>query len=104
MFSQPANRQVFRYYHFEFKTNMSVPKSRKTSSRTRKGRSHLALKKTILSKCSKCGSAVRPHYACPSCGTYKTREVIRTQADKKAAQKAKKERKEKEAQKKMANK
>jgi len=83
---------------------MSVPVKKKTSSKTRKGRSHQALKKVKLSKCPKCQSAVLAHHACPNCGTYKAREVIRTQVDKKAAQKAKKERKEKEAQKKMASK
>ena len=78
---------------------MSVPKRRKTSSRTRKGRSHDGLSKVNLTKCPKCKQPRRPHQACANCGTYKMRDVFRTQADKKAAQKAKKEAKEKEAKK-----
>jgi large subunit ribosomal protein L32 len=63
---------------------MSVPKKRKTSSKTRKGRSHQALKKVSLNKCPKCGHEVKPHSACGFCGHYKGREVlkIKTKKDK----------------------
>ena len=57
---------------------MSVPKKRKTSSSVRQGRSHLALKKTNLAKCPKCGRAIKPHTACSFCGYYKGKEVIKT--------------------------
>ncbi|PIR93967.1 50S ribosomal protein L32 [Candidatus Falkowbacteria bacterium CG10_big_fil_rev_8_21_14_0_10_39_11] len=76
---------------------MSVPKRRKTSSKTKKGRSHQALEKTTFSKCSKCGAPVKSHRACTECGNYKTRTVMKTRTDKKAAQMAKKEAKEKAA-------
>ena len=76
---------------------MSVPKRRKTSSKTRKGRSHDALKKTQLAKCSNCGEPVRAHQACANCGHYKSRNVMRTQADKKAGQQAKKDARAKKA-------
>jgi len=56
---------------------MSVPKKRRTKSSVGKRRSHHALKKARLDKCSKCGLAVRPHCACPSCGSYKNHEVIK---------------------------
>lgn len=56
---------------------MSVPKKRKTSSSVKQGRSHLALKKTVLSKCPKCGKALKAHTACTFCGNYKNKEVIK---------------------------
>jgi len=39
------------------------------------GRSHFALKKLTLSKCPKCGQALKSHIACPACGYYKGTEV-----------------------------
>jgi large subunit ribosomal protein L32 len=54
---------------------MPHPKKQKTHSKTHMGRAHLALKKTTLNKCPKCGSALRPHIACSECGFYKGREV-----------------------------
>ncbi len=56
---------------------MSVPKKRKTPGSVRQGRSHLALKKVVLSKCSKCGKAIKAHTACSFCGNYKNKEVIK---------------------------
>jgi len=56
---------------------MANPKKRKTHAATRKSRSHLALKKTVLVKCFKCGKARKPHTVCASCGTYRSREVIK---------------------------
>ncbi|OGF33040.1 50S ribosomal protein L32 [Candidatus Falkowbacteria bacterium RIFOXYD2_FULL_35_9] len=78
---------------------MSVPKRRKTSSKTKKGRSHQALKNPNYTKCPKCGASARPHYACIECGSYNSREVLKTRATKKAGQKAKKEAQAKKAQK-----
>ncbi len=56
---------------------MANPKKRKTHSATRKSRSHLALKKTVLIKCPKCGLSLKPHTACSSCGNYRGREVVK---------------------------
>ncbi len=56
---------------------MSVPARRKTSRKTKMGRSHQALKKIILNKCSKCGKAVKAHKVCDFCGTYKGKEAIK---------------------------
>lgn len=56
---------------------MANPKKRKTHSATRKSRSHLALKKTVLAKCPKCGFARKPHTACSACGSYRGREVVK---------------------------
>lgn len=64
---------------------MSVPARRKTSRKAKMGRSHQALKKVSLNKCSKCGKAVKAHLACSFCGAYKGKEVIKvkTKAKKK---------------------
>ncbi len=54
---------------------MSVPKKQKTSSKTKKGRSHQALKLKILSKCPKCGKQKPTHVVCSFCGVYKMRQI-----------------------------
>lgn len=54
---------------------MSVPGKHKSKSKTKRGRSHEALKKITLNKCANCGQGVPTHQACPSCGTYKGRDV-----------------------------
>ena len=61
---------------------MSVPKKRQTSSATGQRRSHHALKKITLNKCSKCGKAVKPHTACSFCGSYKGREAVKIKSKK----------------------
>lgn len=79
---------------------MSIPVKKKTRGKTRMGRSHEALKKKVINHCPKCQAPMKPHHACLACGYYQDRQILRTQSLKKAAQKAKKERKEKEAAKK----
>ncbi|HBU27803.1 TPA: 50S ribosomal protein L32 [Candidatus Uhrbacteria bacterium] len=54
---------------------MSVPASRKSSSRTRRGRSHEALKPINLATCAACKAVVKPHHACAKCGAYAGRSV-----------------------------
>lgn len=56
---------------------MAVPKKRMTSTRSGNRRSHLAKKIKQLGKCPKCKSAIRSHRACPVCGSYKEREIIK---------------------------
>lgn len=56
---------------------MSVAKRRQTSSRTKRRRSHHALKKVSTSSCPKCKSEVLSHRACAVCGTYKGKEVLK---------------------------
>jgi large subunit ribosomal protein L32 len=55
---------------------MSVPAQRRSSSFTKRRRSHLALSKPTTKKCDKCGETVMPHRACTKCGTYKGRQVL----------------------------
>ncbi|OGF28099.1 50S ribosomal protein L32 [Candidatus Falkowbacteria bacterium RIFOXYB2_FULL_47_14] len=55
---------------------MPVPPKRRPVSAKRRRRSHLALKKSNLAKCPKCGQAVKSHETCLFCGFYKGREVI----------------------------
>ena len=53
-----------------------VQTQRHTKGKRNRRRSHLALKKTFLSTCSKCEREVLPHHICSYCGFYNRREVI----------------------------
>jgi len=55
---------------------MPIPKQRHTSSRRDRRRSHHALKKINLSKCSNCGEPVLSHTICSNCGYYKGKQVV----------------------------
>ena len=57
---------------------MSVPVRRQTHGKTRRRRAHHALKKVVLSVCSKCKKAVQPHRACGFCGHYGDKQVLST--------------------------
>ena len=86
---------------------MSVPKHRKTHSKTRMGRSHDALKVAKPAVCPKCSAAIRPHQACSECGHYKGKQVKATKADvmlKRDDKRKKREQKDKEKMAKLKNK
>ncbi|HLB50924.1 MAG TPA: 50S ribosomal protein L32 [Patescibacteria group bacterium] len=51
------------------------PKQRHNSSRRNRRRNHVKPKVKSAQTCPKCASAMRPHRACPSCGTYKGAKV-----------------------------
>lgn len=55
---------------------MAVPKHRHSNSRTGKRRAHDAITLPNPSACPQCGEPKMPHRACPSCGTYKGRQVV----------------------------
>ena len=55
---------------------MSVPARRKSSCKMKKGRSHQALKRANLNKCSKCKKTVEAHKVCAFCGAYKGKNII----------------------------
>lgn len=76
---------------------MPNPKKRKTTSAKNQRRSHHALEAISLAVCEKCGSAKKPHYACPACGVYngKDTKAKKVVAVKKAVEKKAKPAKEK---------
>jgi len=55
---------------------MAVPKRKTSKHRKRKRRSHLALSAPALSKCARCGTTIKPHTVCDSCGHYRGTEVL----------------------------
>jgi large subunit ribosomal protein L32 len=60
---------------------MGVPKRKPSKSRQRMRRAYNSvLKLPQLSLCPQCGAAAVPHRVCPSCGTYKGRQVITVEA------------------------
>ena len=56
---------------------MVQPKKKHSSSRQWKRRANWKVKAKNLTKCPKCGAPNLPHYACPACGNYRDREVIK---------------------------
>ncbi len=60
-----------------------LPKKKTSKSRQGERRSHLALKPPALDDCPQCHSPKLPHHACPTCGTYAGREIIKIKSPKK---------------------
>ncbi|MBT5338328.1 50S ribosomal protein L32 [Candidatus Falkowbacteria bacterium] len=81
---------------------MSVPKHRKTHSKTRMGRSHDALKVAQPALCPECKAPIKAHRACPACGHYKGKQVLRNKADVKIKRDAKRKKQEQKDKDKMA--
>ena len=63
----------------------ALPKRKKSKSRAAQRLSHNAVKAPALVECPQCHSLIMPHRACPTCGTYQGREVIKIKTPKKAA-------------------
>ncbi len=57
---------------------MAVPKKKTSKSRKNMRRTHDFLTVPAASVCPQCKAPKLPHRACPSCGTYKGKEVIKT--------------------------
>jgi large subunit ribosomal protein L32 len=57
---------------------MATPKKRTSVSRKglRRAGQHHKLYRKHPQSCPNCGDLTLPHHACPSCGTYKGREVF----------------------------
>jgi len=60
---------------------MPNPVKRHSKSRRNKRRSHDFLKFPATSACPQCNEPKMPHHACPSCGSYKGREVINVEKE-----------------------
>lgn len=84
---------------------MPLPTQKHTKSRQRTRRSTHQIKASTRSVCPKCKKPVLPHRACPACGFYKDKEIIKiklpkalrkkkVKEDKKENKKIKKENKE----------
>ncbi len=58
---------------------MGLPAKRRTKQSKRERAAHFALAKTSTIACSHCHRRVRPHVACPHCGYYKGRLVLKIQ-------------------------
>jgi len=62
-----------------------LPKRKYAKARQGKRRSHLAIKVPTLVDCPQCHSPKLPHHACPTCGSYKGKEIIEIKSPKKKA-------------------
>ncbi|HZB32860.1 MAG TPA: 50S ribosomal protein L32 [Streptosporangiaceae bacterium] len=59
---------------------MAVPKRRMSRSNTRHRRAKWKAKAPVLTTCPQCREPKLPHTACPTCGTYRRRQVIEPSA------------------------
>lgn len=59
---------------------MPCPKKHTTRSRRDMRRSHDFLVRPTTVNCGNCGSLVKPHHVCASCGYYKGKEVVPAKA------------------------
>ncbi len=60
---------------------MPNPKRRHSHSRKGKRRGHDGLAVPSFSVCANCGTPKLPHKACPSCGFYRSRQVVKAAED-----------------------
>ncbi len=59
---------------------MAVPKKKTSKARRdRRRANHDRMDAPAVSACKECGSPMRPHCACSTCGTYRGRQVIEIQ-------------------------
>jgi large subunit ribosomal protein L32 len=54
---------------------MAVPKRKMSKSKSRKRRTHYKVNPPTVVRCTQCDEIKLPHHACPSCGTYRRRQV-----------------------------
>lgn len=62
---------------------MPVPKKRHSNTRTRTRRANWKLKLMNLADCPQCHSKIMSHHACPVCGTYQGRMVLKIETEEK---------------------
>lgn len=56
---------------------MAMPKKQMTRTRSGGRRSQIRLRTSALTTCSSCHSAIIAHRACPNCGMYRGRVVLK---------------------------
>jgi large subunit ribosomal protein L32 len=61
----------------------ALPKRKKSKSRAQQRLSHRALIPPALVECPQCHAMIHPHRACPTCGNYNGRSVIKVKEPKK---------------------
>lgn len=54
----------------------AVPKRKYAKARQGERRSHLHIEPQSLTACPNCHNPTLPHQVCPSCGTYRGREIV----------------------------
>ena len=60
---------------------MAVPKRKTSKSKRDMRRTHQKTSAPNTVACPQCGESKLPHHACPSCGTYKGKDVMGTDED-----------------------
>jgi large subunit ribosomal protein L32 len=55
---------------------MAVPKRKVSKQRKRKRRGAMKAPMPTVNRCPKCGDPKIPHRVCPTCGTYKGKQVV----------------------------
>lgn len=55
---------------------MAVPKAKKSKAQKRQRKAANRYEGVQGGVCSACGSPVKPHQVCPSCGNYKNKQVV----------------------------
>ena len=58
---------------------MAVPQRRTSKTAKRKRRTHFKLEVPGMVACPQCGEMTLSHRICGTCGTYKGREVVKTE-------------------------
>lgn len=60
---------------------MGVPKKRTSRQKRDQRRAHWKVTAPNVGVCPKCGEPVLPHRACPNCGEYQGRSVMKGKED-----------------------
>ena len=58
---------------------MPVPKQKKSRANTRARKAQHTVEAAATTTCPQCRAPKRPHHVCPSCGSYKGREIVDTE-------------------------
>ena len=75
---------------------MAVPARKVSKTRGATRRAHLALSAKATTTCPNCGEVIKAHRVCKNCGTYKNKQVIKSEeVEKKETKKTKSKKSEK---------